>query len=268
MKYKNEKTTKTKSIVLFLTALIFTTAISFAQEYKIPVQNSSNEKLSLIDFMGSLPIEGYNGNEIVISVASGDSFVVPDRAKDIEPEYSAGTDNTGLALNVEKSGNQISVQCLLPITKRGEYKIRIPYNLSIRVESSCDRNNSISIENMKNEIEIKTCQSIYLRNVTGPLVLSTVSGGIELDYNDMNTDKPVSINSISADINITIPSKTPADIEIRTLTGKISSDFDIPSDNIDMKQTGGGRLKFALNGGGVDFNIVSVNGNVHLKSGK
>jgi len=259
---------KTKSIVLFLTAMIFTTAISVAQEYKIPVQNSSNEKLSLIDFMGSLPIEGYNGNEIVISVASGDSFVVPDRAKDLDAVYPSGTDNTGLGLNVVKSGNQISVQCLLPITKRGEYKIRIPYNLSIKVESSCDRSNDITIKNMKNEIEIKTCQSISLRDVTGPLVLSTISGGIDLEYNNVNTDKPVSINSISGDIDITIPAKTPADLEIRTFTGKIFSDFDIPSDNDDMKQIGGGTLSFAMNGGGVDFKIVSVSGNIHLKSGE
>jgi lia operon protein LiaG len=259
---------KTKSIVLFMTTLILTTVMSWAQAYRIPVQNSSDEKLSLLDFMDYLPIEGYDGDEIIISSASGDVIVVPDRAHDLVPVYSNGTDNTGLGLNVEKSGNQITVRCLLPITKRGQYKLRIPNNLSIKIESGCDRSNEIAIQKMRGEIEIKTCQSISLRDVTGPLVLSTVGGEIDIELNSVKRDKSISINSISGDIDITIPAKTSAELEISTITGKISSDFDLPSDKDDMKQIGGKSLQFALNGGGVDFNIVSVSGDIYLKSGK
>ncbi len=257
-----------KSIVLILTAMIFTTAISRAQEYKIPVQNSSDEKLSLIDFMGTLPIEGYNGKDIIITTTSGPSFDAPERAEGLKPNYSNGTDNTGIGLELEKSGNQISVRCLLPITKRAEYTMKVPYNLAIMAESGCERTNSISIQNMKNEIEIKTCHSISLSDVTGPLVLSTVAGGIDIEYTKVNSDKPVSINSVSGNIDITIPALTPADMEIRTITGKVSSDFDFPSGDGDMKQVGGKTYSYALNGGGVDYTIVSVSGNIHLKKGK
>jgi len=121
---------------------------------------------------------------------------------------------------------------------------------------------------MKNEIEIKSCQSIYLRDVTGPLVLSTVAGGIDIEYTKVNSDKPVSINSISGNIDITLPAKTPADLEIRTVTGSVSSDFDFPTDEGDMKQVGGKTYIYALNGGGVDYKIVSVSGNIQLTKGK
>jgi len=257
-----------KSIVLILTAMIFTTAISQAQEYKISVQNSSDEKLSLIDFMGSLPIEGYNGKDIIIVPTSGFSVEAPERADGLKPSYPNGTDNTGIGLELEKSGNQINVRCLLPITKRATYKVKVPYNLAIKVESACERNSNISIQNMKNEIEIKSCQSIYLRDVTGPLVLSTVAGGIDIEYTKVNSDKPVSINSISGNIDITLPAKTPADLEIRTVTGSVSSDFDFPTDEGDMKQVGGKTYIYALNGGGVDYKIVSVSGNIQLTKGK
>ena len=257
-----------RNIVLILTAVIFTTTISRAQEYKIPVQNSSEEKLSLIDFMGTLPIEGYNGKDIIITTTSGPSFDAPERAEGLKPNYPNGTDNTGIGLELEKSGNQISVRCLLHITKRAEYKVKVPYNLAIKAESGCERTNSISIQNMKNEIEIKTCLSISLSDVTGPLVLSSVTGGIDIEYTKMNADKPVSINSISGDIDITIPALTPADLEIRTITGMVSSEFDFPSGDGDMKQVGGKTYSYALNGGGVDYTIVSVSGNIHLKKGK
>ena len=88
----------TKRIALLLTAVIVITTISRAQEYKIPVQNSSDEKLNLIDFMHALPIEGYNGKDIIITPTSGPSFNAPERAEGLKPTYSSGTDNTGIGL--------------------------------------------------------------------------------------------------------------------------------------------------------------------------
>ena len=258
----------TKRITLLLTAVIVITTISRAQEYKIPVQNSSDEKLSLIDFMHTLPIEGYNGKDIIITPTSGPSFNAPERAEGLNPTYASGTDNTGIGLEVEISGNQITVRCLLPITKRGEYKIKVPYNLAISAESGCDRTNSISIKNMKNEIEIKTCYSIFLRDVSGPLVLSSVTGGIDIEYTSVNKDKPVSINSVSGNIDLTIPAQSPADLDMRSITGSVSSDFDFPTGDGDMKQVGGKTYTYALNGGGVDYTIVSVSGNINLMKGK
>ena len=121
---------------------------------------------------------------------------------------------------------------------------------------------------MKNEIEINTCYSIFLRDVTGPLVLSSVTGGIDIEYTRVNKDKPVSINSVSGNIDLTIPAQSPADLDMRTITGKVSSDFDFPTGDGDMKQVGGKTYTYALNGGGVDYTIVSVSGNINLMKGK
>jgi lia operon protein LiaG len=239
-----------------------------AQEYKIPVQNSKDGKLTLSDFMGDLPVEGYSGNEIIISTASDNEFVTPERAKGLKPIYSIGTDNTGLGLEVEKNGNQVTVQCLLPITKRGEYKIKVPDNFGLKIESGCERSNNIDIQNMKNEIEIKNCQSINLKNVTGPLVLSTISGDIDIVYSNISTDKPVYINSVSGEIDVTLPAKTAVNIEMKTISGVMYSDFDFPTDKNSMKQIAGATVKYPLNGGGVDFKIIAVSGNIYLRKGK
>jgi hypothetical protein len=258
----------TKHITLILTAVLFTFTVSQAQEFKIPVQNSSDEKLSLINFMDSLPIEGYNGKEIIITPTSGPSFDAPERASGLNPVYPDGTDNTGIGLEVEKSGKLITVRCLLPLTSRGAYKMKIPNNLAIVAESGCDRGNSISIQNMKNEIELKVCSSISLKDVTGPLVLSSVTGSIDIEYSKVNRDKPVSVNSVSGNIDIRLPAQSPADLELRTVTGNISSDFDFPAEDDDMKQIGGQTFIHALNGGGVKYTIVSATGNINLKKGK
>lgn len=258
-----------KAMKTSILALMFfcTAGLISAQEYKITTQNNKEGRLILKDFNGSLPIEGYNGNDIIISSTSG-KLEIPDKAKGLKPIFPAGTDNTGMGLDVQKSDNQITVTCLLPFTQDGEYKIRVPENLSIELSSGCERNNDITIKGMKNEIEIESCHDIKLSDVTGPLVLSTISGNIDITYSSMNTTKSSSINSISGEIDITLPVKTATDLELRTVSGAVYSDFDFSDTQKNMKKIGGNDMNYSLNGGGFKFNVGTVSGNIYLRKGQ
>jgi lia operon protein LiaG len=256
---------KKMNCILPLSVLLFTAQALNAQEYKIPVENSREGKLTLIDIPENLPIEGYAGNEIIIT---SDHFnEPPDRAKGLKPVYPGGTDNTGMALSVEKNGNQVNIQCLLPITQNASYRIKVPENFSLRIKSGCARSGSVDIQNMKNEVEINACQSIKLRNVTGPLVLSTISGNIDVLFTELSKDKPISIASVSGEIDVTLPAKTTADLEMGTVSGNMYSDFDFQADKKEMKRIGGNSINTSLNGGGVDLKINSVSGNIYLRKG-
>lgn len=237
-----------------------------AHEYKMAVGNNKEWKLILKDFSGKLPITGYNGTEIIITAANED-LTPPEKAKGLKAIYPAGTDNTGLGLSVDKSNNQISIFCLLPFTRGGEYQIKVPENLAIEIESSCERSNEISIGNMKNEIDIKNCHGIDLKNVTGPLILSTISGNIDITFSGISSEKPFSVNTISGDIDITLPVKTAADLELSTINGAFYSDFELTDSQKNLKKIGGNELNFPLNGGGFKFNIVTVSGNIYLRKG-
>ncbi len=257
---------KTLKISL-ITLLIFTGTILSAREFKITVQNSKEGKLILKDFNGKLPIEGYSGNEIIITSTSED-FSPPEKARGLKPVYPSGTDNTGIGLDVQKDGNQIIITCIIPFNRAGEYKIRVPDNLSLEMESSCERSNDISVENMKSEIDITNCHDIDLKNVSGPLVLSTISGDINVTFGSISSDKPFSVNSISGDIDITLPVKTAADMQLQTINGGLYSDFDYAETQKNLKKIGGNQLNFALNGGGFKFSISNVSGNIYLRKGK
>ena len=238
-----------------------------AQDYKVSIDNAKNSKLSLSNFSGDLKIEGYTGNEIIFSAMGGEEMTVPERAKGLKPVYGGGVDNTGVGLSVEKSGNGISVTCLLPFTNSREYTVKVPESMSIEVQSECEYNNDIHINGMKNEIEIQSCHSIILKGVTGPLVLSTISGDIEITFDNISAGKPFSINSISGEIDITLPSKIAADIEMNSVSGRMYSDFDFSDKSKDMNQIGGNELSTKLNGGGAKFSIVTVSGNIYLRKG-
>jgi hypothetical protein len=237
-----------------------------AQEYKIPVENPKESVLSLEGFGGDIAIEGYAGNDIIFS-SSGEDYQVPERARGLKPVYPGGTDNTGIGLSVEKSGNQTHVVCLIPFTQHAEYRVRVPEYMSIKVQSQCEYSSDISISKMKNEIEIQTCHGISLKDVSGPLVLSTISGDIEINFGVISVDKPVSVNSISGEIDITLPVKSAADIELQTVTGTMYSDFDFSDNSKEMNRIGGNQLNYKLNGGGTRLSIVTVSSNIYLRKG-
>jgi lia operon protein LiaG len=257
------KTMKTSIIGLFL---ILSAGVLTAQEYKINVQNPKEGRLILKDFNGTLPIEGYNGTEILITSTSGD-LTPPAKAKGLKPIYPSGSDNSGIGLDVQKIDNLVTIKCLLPFTQDGEYKIKVPETMSIELSSGCERNNDIIVKNMKNEIDINTCHDIKLSQVTGPLVLSTISGNIDITYSTINSTKASSVNSISGDVDITLPVKTAVDLEMHVISGTMYSDFDFSETKKDLKKVGGNEMNYSLNGGGFQFSIGSVSGNIYLRKG-
>jgi len=258
------KTLKFCLLALFLTVV---TGPAWAQEYKIPVQNSKDNRLILKNFSGDLPIEGYSGNEIVITSSSLD-LEQPERAKGLKPVYPGGTDNTGIGLDVQQKDDQILVSCLLPFTINGDYRIKVPDNLALDIQSGCENLTEITVTGMKNEIEIQNCNDITLEKVTGPLILSTISGNIDIVCNDIAADTPFSINSVSGDIDITIPGSAAINLEMRTITGGFYSDFDFPETDQEMKRVGGNQFSYKLNGGGSKFSLVTVSSNIYLRKHK
>lgn len=250
-----------------LAFIILLSARIKAQEYRISVDNVKTAKLSLENFSGKLTIEGYNGNEIIITPTNS-NFTPPERAEGLMPVYATGTDNTGIGISVEKIKSQVSVKCLLPFTHKVEYDLKVPENLSLHVQSQCQNSCDIFIKNMKNEIEVNNCYSINLESVSGPLVLATISGSIDIDFESINTDKPFSIYTVSGDIDISLPEKTPVNLDMGTVSGSMYSDFELSNTDQEMNQVGGNKITAKLNGGGVRISLVTISGNIYLRKEK
>lgn len=257
---------KTKTIIASLMLVCLSVAIAQGQEYKVQIPNSSESKLVLKNFPNDLPVTGYSGSEVIITARDGD-FTPPERSKGLKPVYPGGNDNSGIGLYVDKSGNTISVTCILPITRQADYQIKVPENISLRIQSGCERSSNITVENIKGEIDIQNCHDILLKNVAGPLVLSTISGDIEVGMFQNTTGKPLSVNSVAGEVDITIPGQTPASLEISTISGTFYSNFDFDQTKDGMKKVGGSNISYELNGGGPKFNIATVSGNIYLRKG-
>lgn len=253
------------SLFVLLAAVKWSSAQE-SKEYKVPVENNKESRLTLLDFIGQLPIEGYSGNEIIVVPTHG-HFETPERAKGLKPVYGGGTDNSGIGIYMEKNGNSITLRCLVPFTQEASYKLRVPENIALKIERDCARDGETTIQNIKNEIEMKGCHEVTLKNVTGPLVVSTIDGGINVVFTEIQKDKPISLAAISGDVDVTLPAKSPVDLEMSTVSGNMYSDFDLSSTDKDMHRVGGGKLKAQLNGGGTSLKLRDISGNIYLRKG-
>jgi DUF4097 and DUF4098 domain-containing protein YvlB len=124
------------------------------------------------------------------------------------------------------------------------------------------------MQGIKNEIEMKTCHSVQLKDVTGPLVISTIAGNVDVVFAGSFSGKPSSISSISGEVDVTLPAKMATDLLLKSITGIIYSDFDFPQSEKEMRQVGGNKITYKLNGGGTGLDLVSISGNIYLRKGK
>lgn len=254
-----------KYILPFMIA-VFTAGIARSQEFKIQVENVKDARLVLEDFNSNLPIEGYSGNEILVTTTEG-RVETPERAKGLKPIYGGGTDNTGIGLAMEKSGNRVTLRCLIPFTRSSSYKLKVPEYMALEIERDCAHAGGTAISNMKNEIDFKGCHNLDLKNVSGPLVLSTIDGSVNVVFSELSKDKSISIASVSGEVDVTLPAKAGFNLEMSTISGNMYSDFDLQSTHNDMRRVGGGSLRIPVNGGGVDVKLHDVSGNIYLRKG-
>lgn len=267
MQVKNSNKTKMKKIKIIISGImLFSTTFLFAQEYKLKV--SGTKTLKLIE-VNKVEIEGYDGNEIIITTVAK-SKRDEERAKGLTAISGLGlTDNSGIGLSVVESGNAIEVQQL---ARRNEnkYKIKIPKSVKVYYEHSGTGGSTFKVSNISSEIETSTNHNgIRLENVTGPMTINTVHGKIEAIFASVNQSSPISIISVHGLVDVSLPANTKANLKMESSWGELLSDMNIEIDKTDDQlKSYSSKVTGKLNGGGVALHLSSTHNNVYLRTKK
>lgn len=264
-------------IASFLSLLIFGisqaqswTTYSNSQKYRTGEFKYTPKSATKVNITGltDASIKGYNGKEIVIKAEKVKE--TPERAKGLKAVSYNAIDNTKIGLSVLEENGEVNITLASPIAKNGKFDILIPDNMIVDVnQESVFSSKTIEIKNLKNEINLKTMVAdIKISNCTGPVVLSSLSGKIEVELVNINYNKPISINSVSGLIDLSLPASVKADLELQTISGEIYTDFDIKlekkKDNL-TRIGGNSSIKAKLKGGGLKIDLQTVSGNIYLR---
>lgn len=260
-----------KFLITTLAALMAITVVQ-AQEVKVQASDFKIAKSTgkLVINLSSVKIEGYAGNEILITSLNGDRES-DERAKGLQPINGLGiVDNTGLGVNVTDKGTTIEVS---QVSQRGgKVKIMVPKGVTISyVYDKVMNAGKASFKNIESEVEISVLHnSIELENVTGPLSVKTVYGNIDAKFKE-SIKGPISIVSIYGHVDVAIPTTTKANLKMSTSYGEIfaASDLKIElektANSDDMISYKTSNVKGKLNGGGLEFTLKSDYSKIYLR---
>ena len=252
-------------------SMALTLQIAMAQNYKM--NPKSGTQVVVQNLVGKISVEETVAGEMEISVDNLRDVLPPEKAKGLKAISSTGLeDNTGIGLNVSTKGTKIIVSGVSKSSADGHYTIKVPKGLSCKIDyNSPFAHDDLKINGFSGELEISTMNSdIFLESVTGPLLLNSINGDINIAFSNVNQKAPISITTINGEIDVTIPAGTAAELSMSSLQGEIYTDFDI-----DFKQkyekegltyVGGGQdVEGNINGGGVDILLKTINDNIYLR---
>jgi hypothetical protein len=224
-------------------------------------------------FNNGITVRSYNGKEIIIETTSrprrGRPDTTPDGLKRIDIDMAG--------LTIEEENNVMSVSARR-IGDSGNLEIQVPLktNLNLRTVNG----GNIVVEGVEGEIEVSnTNGGVTLNNVAGSVVAHATNGRVVASLRDITPNKPMSFTSQNSNLDITLPANAKANLRMRTNNGEIWSDFEIqlqPTTPTVQGRPGGGGFRIetdqtrigTINGGGPDFDLRTLNGNIYIRRAK
>ncbi len=240
-----------------------------AQEYKAETKGA--KKVMLTQMYGKIDLQEYDGNQIIITVDDLEEVSLPEKAEGLKPISQYAEDNTTLGLNIENDGSIITIKAANKQSAEGKYLIKTPKGISVVIDYKNPYTyGDVDIDGFSAELEISTMNDdINLKNVTGPLVLHSINGNINIEFSSVNQESPISVVAVNGEIDMHVPSSTPAKIIASTLNGEIYTNFDIDFEKKEKEGLtyigGGQKISGNINNGGVEITLKSINDNIYLR---
>jgi len=237
-------------------------------------QSLSGIKYVKIEMDAKIKLVSGSSNELILSDTKSkkygdDDQEKKDKMKGMKAVYSGGTDNTGFGLSVEKDGETLRIRDLKSWMQRGRVTITLPKDMNITL--NCGNLGRADVEGFSSEIEVNAnVGSINLTDVTGPITAHTSTGDITVLFSNVSQNSPISLTSSTGDVDVSLPSRTKANLELNSTLGTIYTDFDFEAPRKDgMKRIGATRkVESKINNGGVNIALRSSTGDVYLRKSK
>lgn len=258
---------KKQILILLITLLTYGAR---GQTYRYQVKGQADQSIVTIrNLSAEVFIKGISGNEIVIKAEDYEG--IPEKAKGLSPLSATGPDNTRLGLNLSEEGSTIVISGVHRGADKAAYTLSLPSSVILNLDYQSYQADNIYVEGMKNEVEIKSMVSqVELVDVTGPLVVHTLSADVNATFTGINQESPSSISSVSGDIDVTFPETAKGNFKLSSTSGGIYTDMDFEfrkGEESMVRTAGGMSARPTLNGGGVEFVIKSVSGDIYIRKG-
>jgi hypothetical protein len=249
----------------FSLLLLFSCSLFSQADFKVALNGRAVE----IKEIDNLTIVGYEGAELKISRNDDGKNEVDERAIGMRKISASGKqDNTGFGLASQALDGKIVIEQVG--NGSGMITISIPNNARVKVVQSTYKGGDLNLSNFKGELDVSMhYHEVKMTNCYGPLSINAIYGNIEATFTSGAPTKGIQLHSSYADIDVTLPAATKADLLLSTSYGSMYTDFDLDvkaGTAISAKSGGGdGGLSATLNGGGELISLTATHKNIYLR---
>lgn len=277
----------------------------FAQQFNETIRKelafekkSDKNALMIANINGSIKVEGYDGDKIVVEVNKEILAKTNDRLEKGKNEIQLGVIDLAdtLILYVKGTcsdfgrGNQRyhrneragkgwnynwsnwGKDCKEEYRYLMNFTVKVPYGINLAVSTIND--GDISVEKVSGGLYADNINgSIRLTQISGATHVSSINGDIDLTY-DRNPSLPCRYYALNGDINIHVKKGLGASVSFESFNGNFYTNVDaiesLPvalekrpkKDGVEYKINGN---RYKVGSGGVFLDIETFNGNAYLK---
>ena len=208
-------------------------------------------RVSLENVNGSVHISAWDRNEVKVDAIKYASD--QERLADITIEIDAHSDSLHIKTRYPHhlfNNNPGGV----------EYTLTVPHNA--RLDKVDLVNGSLDIDGVTGDLKGSLVNGNVKAHATrGGTELSTVNGRVELTVDESDLRKPISLSSVNGSLVLNLPPDVNARLNASSVTGGISSDFQIAVHGWFV----GHSLEGELGRGGPEVHLSDVNGRISVR---
>ncbi|MBS9460854.1 DUF4097 family beta strand repeat protein [Flagellimonas sp. 389] len=251
---------------------------------EVPLSNGVENRLVIKNVFGSIAVEGYSGNKVLVEV---EKIISADNAKDLE------LGKKELNLKIVQEENLVILHPDAPYVEFDKENLRYnwcnkneepPYEhrlnftvkvpKSIQIDVSTVNDGEVLVENTNgNSVKAENINGgIALTNITGKTDVNCINGPVNISYAD-NPKSSSKYYALNGDINISYQKALSANISFKSMNGELFTDFNINKQFMETNKETGDKAKYKyeakpvvqIGSGQVDFDFETLNGNVFIK---
>lgn len=282
-------------IILFFSGTMFAQKNSHTEVIKKELQfkqKSADNILNVHNVNGSITVEGYNGNTILVEVEKTISGRTTSKLEQGKEEVELG---------IHEEGNEILLYTQTPCTEvkykkrkndrwfwqtwknncnwgngvhfHFNYKIKVPYNSNIVVSTVND--GDIKVTDVRGIVDANNVNgSITLQKIEGKTHAHTINGDLDVVYTK-NPTQDSRYYSLNGDINAFYQKGLSAQLAFESFNGEFFTNLgniEMLPEIVEKKKKGkgikykiGGKSKMQVGSGNVLLDFETFNGNVYVK---
>jgi hypothetical protein len=262
-----------------------------AQEFRqhiskeFTLSKAENSILYIYNLNGSIKVEGYNGNQVLIET---------DLRISAEDDKTLELGKKEFKLTFEQKSDTVMAYISEPFDSRPhhnwhysddrpeneynynvDYSIKVPFAMNLHI--STVNEGIISISDVKGKLHVSNVNAeITIKNALATTYAHTVNGDVTINYLKNPTEES-SYYTINGNIHVSYQPDLSADLQFKSMHGDFYTDFPdaelLPPSITKIKEKKDGGIVYKLNAktsvrfgkGGKIFKFETLNGNVYIK---